>query len=74
MNTDAINNAIAPLQDTVKAIYLSVDDLKVAASILYNAYVDDPLFIDIFQAEKEGYESRRINITYLFGTRNVKKK
>ena len=58
MNTDAINNAIAPLQDTVKAIYLSVDDLKVAASILYNAYVDDPLFIDIFQAEKEGYESR----------------
>ena len=27
MNTDAINNAIAPLQDTVKAIYLSVDDL-----------------------------------------------
>ena len=37
MNTDAMNNAIAPLQDTVKAIYLSVDDLKVAASILYNA-------------------------------------
>ncbi|MAI66194.1 MAG: GNAT family N-acetyltransferase [Alteromonas sp.] len=54
------SNDVAPVPSTesVKAIYLSVDDLKVAASILYNAYVDDPLFIDIFQAEKEGYESR----------------
>ncbi|MBT3134812.1 GNAT family N-acetyltransferase [Alteromonas sp. ALT199] len=58
MITDAQNNALAPSQDAVKAIYLTVDDLKVAASILYNAYVDDPLFIDIFRAEKEGYESR----------------
>lgn len=56
------NNAMAdePTFDlaSVKAIYLSEDDLKVAASILYNAYFDDPLFVDIFQAEKEGYESR----------------
>ncbi|GMM73150.1 GNAT family N-acetyltransferase [Alteromonas gracilis] len=58
MSNEAIDGALAPLQDTVKAIYLTVDDLKVAASILYNAYVDDPLFIDIFQAEKEGYENR----------------
>jgi ribosomal protein S18 acetylase RimI-like enzyme len=40
------------------AAYLSADDLKVAASILYNAYFDDPLFVDIFNAEKEGYEAR----------------
>lgn len=42
----------------VKATYLNADDLKVAASILYNAYFDDPLFTDIFQVEKEGYEAR----------------
>ena len=28
--------------------YLSANDLKVAASILYNAYFQDPLFVDIF--------------------------
>lgn len=42
----------------VTSAYLGADDLKVAASILYNAYFDDPLFTDIFQAEKEGYEAR----------------
>lgn len=42
----------------IKAIYLSAEDLKIAASILYLAYHDDPLFIDIFEIEKEGYESR----------------
>ncbi len=53
------NVALAELDiNKIKAIFLSSDDLKVAASILYNAYFDDPLFIDIFQAEKEGYESR----------------
>ncbi len=58
MNQESSSGALVPLQDTVKAIFLTVDDLKVAASILYNAYVDDPLFVDIFQADKEGYESR----------------
>jgi ribosomal protein S18 acetylase RimI-like enzyme len=42
----------------IKAIYLAAEDLKIAASILYLAYHDDPLFLDIFQSEKEGYESR----------------
>lgn len=42
----------------IKAIYLSAEDLKIAASILYLAYHDDPLFIDIFEVEREGYESR----------------
>ncbi|WP_338516579.1 GNAT family N-acetyltransferase [Alteromonas gracilis] len=58
MTTNASNSALSPINDSVKAVFLCVDDLKVAASILYNAYVDDPLFTDIFQAEKEGYESR----------------
>lgn len=44
--------------DNIKAVYLASEDLKIAASILYLAYHDDPLFIDIFQYEKEGYESR----------------
>ncbi|MBT0585022.1 GNAT family N-acetyltransferase [Alteromonas oceanisediminis] len=44
--------------DSVRAVYLTAEDLKVAASILYNAYFDDPLFVDIFDSEREGYESR----------------
>ncbi|OFC69014.1 GNAT family N-acetyltransferase [Alteromonas confluentis] len=44
--------------ENVRAIFLTADNLKVAASILYNAYFDDPLFMDIFQAEKEGFEGR----------------
>lgn len=51
------------LQDSIdvsaiKAMHLSHDDINVAASLLYNAYFDDPLFLDIFQSEKDGYESR----------------
>jgi ribosomal protein S18 acetylase RimI-like enzyme len=44
--------------DNIKAVYLAAEDLKIAASILYLAYHDDPLFFDIFQYEKEGYPSR----------------
>jgi ribosomal protein S18 acetylase RimI-like enzyme len=44
--------------DNIKAVYLAAEDLKIAASILYVAYRDDPLFVDIFQYDKEGYESR----------------
>ncbi|AXR05660.1 GNAT family N-acetyltransferase [Salinimonas sediminis] len=42
----------------VQATYLQADDLNVAASIAYNAYHNDALFEHIFQAEREGYESR----------------
>lgn len=58
MNDEAINDTLLPDKNNVEAIFLSVDDLNVAASILYNAYVDDPLFADIFQAEKEGFDNR----------------
>ena len=51
-------HAVTVLPEKIKAIFLTAEDLKVAASILYNAYFDDPLFVDIFDAEKEGYESR----------------
>lgn len=30
--------------DKIRAAYLSAEDLKVAASIIYNAYHDDPIF------------------------------
>jgi GNAT superfamily N-acetyltransferase len=49
-------NVVDPEQ--VKAVYLAAEDIKIAASILYLAYHDDPLFLDIFEHEKEGYESR----------------
>jgi ribosomal protein S18 acetylase RimI-like enzyme len=47
-----------PEIEQISAHYLGADDIKVAASILYNAYFDDPLFNDIFEVEREGYESR----------------
>jgi ribosomal protein S18 acetylase RimI-like enzyme len=47
-----------PSIEDIKAQYLVVDDLNVASSILYNAYFDDPLFQDIFEGEREGYENR----------------
>ena len=56
-----MNTALAEDKEelgNIKAVYLSAEDLKIAASILYQAYYDDPLFVDIFQNEKEGYESR----------------
>ena len=44
---------------------------KFNRAVLFNsAYFHETDNIDF----KDGYESRRINITYLFGTRNVKKK
>lgn len=46
------------LNKDIKAVFLTAEDLKVAGSILYQAYHDDPLFVDIFQAEKEGFEQR----------------
>ena len=50
--------AVTENSTDIKAVYLVAEDLKVAASILYQAYHDDPLFLDIFQGEKEGYENR----------------
>ncbi|MBT1450721.1 GNAT family N-acetyltransferase [Glaciecola sp. XM2] len=51
-------SAYKPDLNQVKAAYLKAEDLKVAASILYKAYFDDPLFKDIFKVDREGYEAR----------------
>lgn len=38
--------------------YLVAEELKLAASLLYQAYHDDPLLMDLFQAHKPDYEKR----------------
>jgi len=42
----------------IRAAYLTTEDLKLAASLLYQAYHDDPVFLEIFNGEKEDYEQR----------------
>lgn len=42
----------------LKAQLLTPDELKLAASLLYQSYYDDPVFMDIFQSEKNDYEQR----------------
>ena len=44
--------------EQLKAILLSAEELKLAASLLYQSYYDDPLFMEIFRAEKSDYEQR----------------
>lgn len=39
-------------------MYLGQEHLATAASLLFQAYQDDPLFQSIFQVEKEGYTQR----------------
>ncbi len=42
----------------IRATYLSAEELKLAASLLFQSYHDDPVFLDIFNSNKEGYEQR----------------
>ncbi|WP_057831988.1 GNAT family N-acetyltransferase [Colwellia sp. TT2012] len=42
----------------IRATYLSAHELKLAASLLYQAYHDDPVFLEIFNSDKEDYEQR----------------
>lgn len=42
----------------VQATYLGAHELKLAASLLYQAYHDDPVFLEIFKSEKDDYEQR----------------
>jgi GNAT superfamily N-acetyltransferase len=42
----------------VRAEYLNAEDLKLAASLLYQAYQDDPVFLEIFNGDKPDYEQR----------------
>ncbi|MDP7591387.1 MAG: GNAT family N-acetyltransferase [Litorilituus sp.] len=42
----------------IRATYLSAEEIKLAASLLFQAYHDDAVFLDIFNSSKEGYEQR----------------
>jgi len=42
----------------IRAEYLASEDLKIAASLLYQSYQDDPVFIEIFNGDKPDYEQR----------------
>ncbi|MGB1198758.1 MAG: GNAT family N-acetyltransferase [Thalassotalea sp.] len=42
----------------IRAAYLVAEDLKLAASLLYQAYHDDPVFLEIFDGENVDYEQR----------------
>lgn len=54
-----MSSAVIDEQKTdIKAAYLSAEDLKLAASLLYQAYHDDPVFLEIFSSEKSDYEQR----------------
>ncbi len=45
--------------DQYRAVYLTAEDLRVAASVLYQAYKDDPLFAHILADESQsGYEQK----------------
>jgi len=45
-------------ESDINATYLAADDLKLAASLLYQAYHDDPIFLEIFDGDKSDYEQK----------------
>ena len=45
-------------QSELKVEVLNAEQLKLAASVLYMAYHDDPLFMQIFRVEQVDYEKR----------------
>jgi len=46
------------VSDQVRAAFLVAEDLKLAASLLFQAYHDDPVFLEIFRSDKADYEQR----------------
>ncbi|MEI6894797.1 MAG: GNAT family N-acetyltransferase [Colwellia sp.] len=42
----------------IRASYLGAHELKFAVSLLYQAYHDDPVFLEIFNSDKDDYEQR----------------
>lgn len=54
-----MNDTVSEKTDLdVRAEYLAAEDLKLAASLLYQAYHDDPVFLEIFNGDKPDYEQR----------------
>lgn len=46
------------IEQSLKVEVLNAEQLKLAASVLYTAYHDDPLFMQIFRATESDYEKR----------------
>lgn len=42
------------IDESIKAVYLTAQDINIAASLLYQAYHDDPLLQDILKADTHG--------------------
>jgi len=53
-----VESVTSVVAEDIRAAYLTADELKLAASLLYQAYHDDPVFLEIFQSEDEDYEQR----------------
>lgn len=54
-----MENTVSQLREPeIRATYLSAEELTLAASLLFQAYHDDPVFLDIFNGDKAGYEQR----------------
>ncbi len=49
---------ISATKEDIRAAYLTAEDLKLAVSLLYQAYHDDPVFLEIFNGDKSDYEQR----------------
>jgi hypothetical protein len=43
---------------SIRAAFLTASDLKLAASLLYQSYHDDPVFLEIFGGDSSDYEQR----------------
>ncbi|MGM0480626.1 MAG: GNAT family N-acetyltransferase [Pseudomonadota bacterium] len=54
---EATPTAVEPTSSG-ELVYLAAEDLKLAASLLYQTYKDDELFRRIFRADKSDYEKR----------------
>ncbi|RYV03246.1 GNAT family N-acetyltransferase [Shewanella sp. OPT22] len=48
-----------PILEKCRAVYLTAEDLRIAASLLYNSYYDDPFFIEVLGSDnKMVYEQK----------------
>lgn len=52
------DSATPDWEGDARLAYLAAEDVRVAASLLYQAYQGDPLFMHVFNAYKDGYEQR----------------
>ncbi|NMP16435.1 GNAT family N-acetyltransferase [Thalassotalea sp. Y01] len=53
-----MNDVQVKTDSDVRAAYLSAPELKLAASLIYQAYHDDPVFIELFDTGSGDYEQK----------------